>query len=296
LCALSSVTPGASDCRVNQSEWILDTPQGSLEGETIGEVHWEEVDPAVLRVPALRLADTSQNIGTQNASTVQYCRYDEGVDVSLLEGETVSQIFLTPPRNIESLVEAHLWAQNHGLVVLPARPCSGDLEFVVGTDLDTQQATAWRISSPRSEQVVNGQVTISGTANFQPNTRGFYQVELGIPNADGDDVRWVPVGGQRTTPVVNGQLAILDATTLVPGKYFLRLTVTQNDRVMDEPYVVSIRVGGVQAVDLPDSPSEEAGRVVDVSKMVNPSPEQAPPPQVEDTNKDEGCTSLRDCP
>jgi membrane peptidoglycan carboxypeptidase len=295
LCALSSVTPGTSDCRVNQSEWFLDTPEDSINEEgAVGKVRWDEIDPAVLRVPSLRLADTSQNIGTQNAATIQYCRYDEGVDVSLLEEETVSQIFLTPPRNIESLVEAHLWAQQHGLVVLPARPCSGDLEFVAGTDLETRQATAWRISSPRSEQTVNGQVTISGTANFQPNTRGFYQVELGIPNADGDDVRWVPVGGQRTTPVVNGQLAILDASTLIPGKYFLRLSISQNDRVMDEPYVVSIRVGGVQAVDLPEVPSDEAGRVVDVSKMVNPPPEPSPPP-VEENNNDGGCTSLRGC-
>ena len=219
------------------------------------------------------------------------------MDVSLLETETVSQIFLTPPRNIESLVEAHLWAQNHGLVVLPARPCSGDLEFVVDSDLGAQrQATMWRISSPRSGQVVNGQVTVSGTANFQPNTRGSYLIELGIPNADGDEVRWVPVGGQRTAPVVNGQLAVLDASTLIPGDYFLRLSITQNDRIMEDPYVVSFRVGGVQAVDLPDAPSEEAGRVVDVSKLVNPPPpEQPAPPAVDENNNEDGCTSLRGC-
>jgi len=296
LCALSSVTPGASDCRVNQSEWFLDTAEEAAADTTFGEVSWEEVDPAVLRVPALRLVDTSQNIGTQGSSAAQYCRYDEGVDVSLLETDTVYQIFLTPPRNIESLVEAHLWAANHGLAVLPARPCSGDLEYIAGADLgEQQQATSWRISSPRSGQVVNGEVEISGTATFQANTSGSYQIELGIPNESGDDVRWVSVGGQRSTTVVNGRLAVLDASTLVPGNYYLRLSITQNDRIMDEPYVVSFRVGGVQAVELPDEPVEEAGRVVDVSKVVNPPPEEEQAPPEQENNKEEGCTSLRGC-
>jgi membrane peptidoglycan carboxypeptidase len=297
LCALSSVTPGVSDCRVNHSEWFLDTAGDSLADASIGEVQWEEVDPAVLRVPALRLADTSQTIGTQNTSTTQYCRYDEGVDVSLLKPETVSQIFLAPPRNNESLVEATLWAQSHGLLVLPARPCSGDLEYADGLNLGVQQqATMWRISSPRSGQLINGEVTISGTANFQANTRGTYQVELGIPNENGDEVRWVPIGGQRSTPVINGQLAILDASTLVPGDYFLRLSITQNDRVMDEPYVVSVRVGGVQAVELPETSPDDTGRVVDVSKMVNPPAEQPTPPPAQNEGGENGCTSLRGCP
>ena len=298
LCALSSVTPGASDCRVNQSEWFLDTPEDSAANTTIGEVSWEEVDPAVLRVPALLLASTSQEVGTQDSSTAQYCRYDEGVDVSLLEPETVSQIFLTPPRNIESLVEAQLWAANHGLIVLPARPCSGDLEYADGADLSIQQqATMWRISSPRSGQVVNGEIAITGTANFQSNTNGSYLVELGIPDESGNEVRWVPVGDQRSTAVVNGQLAVFDASKLVPGSYYLRLSVSQNDRTMGDPYVVSIRVGGVEAVELPETPVDETGRVVEASKIVNPPPAEQPTPSSEQNGQEEGgCTSLQGCP
>ena len=49
LCALSSVTPGASDCRVNQSEWFLATLGESAEEAALGAVRWEELDPAVLR-------------------------------------------------------------------------------------------------------------------------------------------------------------------------------------------------------------------------------------------------------
>ena len=306
LCALSSVTPGSSDCRVNQSEWFLDTPQPALEEEDNGRIRWEQVDPAVLRVPALRLADTSQNVGTQISASSRYCRYDEGVDQSLLSSEAVPQIFLAPPRNIESLVEATLWAQSNGLVVLPARPCTGDIEIAEGPVQYTQdQPTVWRIASPQSGQVVNGTVTVSGTANFQSNTQGYYQVELGIPGTDGGDVRWILVGGRRSVPVVNGRLAVLDATTLIPGDYFLRLSVTQNGRLQGDHYVVSFRVGGVQAAEIPDSIDtvEEPERVVDVSKVVNPTPptsagpptaEQAAPPPAEEQNPD-SCSSLSGC-
>ncbi len=297
LCALSSVTPGASDCRVNQSEWFLDAPQLAVEETIAGTVRWEEVDPAVVRVPALRLTDTSQNVGTQSAATSQYCRYDEGADISQLTTDTVSQIFITPPRNIESLVEAHIWAQNHGLVVLPARPCTGGDLIAGGSTPNTQeQATVWRIASPRSGQLVNGAVTVSGTANFQTGTQGSYQVELGIPSEEGDDVRWVPVGGRRSSPIVNGQLAVLDASTLVPGDYYLRLSVTQNGRSLGDPYVVSFLVGGVQAVQLPDSTSEEASRIVDVSKVVNPPPAEEAVPPVEEEEEQDSCSSLQGCP
>ena len=281
LCAISSVTPGVNDCRVNQSEWFLDTPPEPLEETMLGKVHWEEVDPAILRVPALRLANTSKTVGTEESptSSSQYCRYDEGVDIGMLAPETISQIFLTPPRNIESLVEANLWAQSNGIVVLPARPCSEDMAIVNGADAVAQKvATIWRIATPRSGQTVNGAISISGTATFQPDTEGFYLVELGIPGTEGEEMNWLAVGGEHTTPVINGQLAVLDTSTMIPGDYFLRLSVSQNGRLMGDPYIVSFQIGGVQAVEAPDT-VDEAGRIVDVSKIVNPADEngQAPP-------------------
>ncbi|MFN2138768.1 MAG: transglycosylase domain-containing protein [Candidatus Promineifilaceae bacterium] len=300
LCALTSVTPGASDCRVNQSEWFLEEPASSGAEIVAGKVHWEEVDPAILRVPALRLQGTSQPIAAGSSTSSQYCRYDEGVDEALLAEETVSQIFLAPPRNIESLVEANLWAQSNGMVVLPARPCTGDAVVAAVSDDGTAAvATTWRIANPREGQTVNGAVTVSGSATFQTETDGYYLVELGIPEAESSTVNWIPVGNKRTTPVVNGQLAVLDASTLVPGDYYLRLTVTQNGRLMGDPYIVAFKVGGVQAVEAPPD-TEDTERVVDVSKIVNPPANDAPSPTPEPTpvpppeEKDEGCSSLTD--
>ncbi|MFN2107931.1 MAG: transglycosylase domain-containing protein [Candidatus Promineifilaceae bacterium] len=309
LCALSSVTPGASDCRVNQSEWFLDTPESDDEFEPDGKVVWEEIDPAVVRVPALRLAETErQNAGTQSSASSQYCRYDEGLDYSRLPENTLSQIFLVPPRNVESVVEAALWAQSNGLVVLPARPCSGDLEVLAGLDADAQNlATIWRIASPQSGQLVSGTVNISGTANFQANTQGYYQVELGIPATDGSETRWVALGGRRSSPVVNGQLAVLDTSTLVPGDYFLRLSVTQNGRSQGDPYIVSFRVGGTQAAQAPAdrASADQAGQVVDVADVVNPPQPQAPEPQPQPqpqpqqpeppAQDEDNCASLSGC-
>jgi hypothetical protein len=96
---------------------------------------------------------------------------------------------------------------------------------------------------------------------------------------------------------VNGQLAVFDASKLVPGSYYLRLSVSQNDRTMGDPYVVSIRVGGVEAVELPETPVDETGRVVEASKIVNPPPAEQPTPSSEQNGQEEGgCTSLQGCP
>ena len=202
-----------------------------------------------------------------------------------------------------SLVKGLHKLLNNGLVVLPARPCSGDFEVVASADQGLQNlATVWRIAFPQSGQLVNGTVTVSGTANFQSNTQGYYEVELGI-SADGGETRWIPVGGRRSVPVVNGQLAVLDASTLTPGSYYLRLSITQNGRVQGDPYVVSFRVGGVEAAQASpgEGPVEDPGRVVDVSKVVNPSPEQQPQapaqpaPPVEDNDSQDSCASLSGC-
>ncbi len=297
LCALTSITPGATDCRINESEWLLEVPQDLANTAPRGTVKWDEVDPAVVRAPVLPLLSTSQTVGTQSRSATQYCRYDEGLDIALLDPETVAQVFLTPPRNIESVVAANIWAQNHGLVVLPARPCTGTGEVLASADQPTEsQATVWRIANPGSGQTVNGTINIIGTANFQPDAQGSYAVELGIPEDDG--VRWVALGGPRTSPVINGALAVLDATTLVPGEYFLRLSVTQNGITLDDPYVITVQVGGVQAVEELPQDGGEDGRVVDVAKVVNPATtgeqpeENTPPPAPPPVNS---CSSLKGC-
>jgi membrane peptidoglycan carboxypeptidase len=298
LCALTSVTPGTSDCRINKSEWLLEIPQDPEDTAVRGTVKWEEVDPAVIRVPALPLLSTSQAVGTQSRSATQYCRYDEGLEIALLDPETVAQVFLTPPRNIESVVAANIWAQNHGLVMLPARPCTGTAEVLADAGTTEEaQATVWRIANPDSGQTINGTINIIGTANFQPNAAGSYAVDLGIPE-DGD-VRWVALGGPRTSPVINGALAVLDASTLAPGDYFLRLSVSQNGVTLDDPYVITVRIGGVQTVENPAPGGEEDGRVVDVAKIVNPTvieeqpqpEESAPPPSA----PPKSCTSLKGC-
>jgi hypothetical protein len=92
---------------------------------------------------------------------------------------------------------------------------------------------------------------------------------------------------------------VLDASTLAPGDYFLRLSVSQNGVTLDDPYVITVRIGGVQTVENPAPGGEEDGRVVDVAKIVNPTvieeqpqpEESAPPPSA----PPKSCTSLKGC-
>lgn len=84
-----------------------------------------------------------------------------------------------------------------------------------------------QISSPSSNAVVRGQVTVAGTANHPD----FWKYEIRVApgqNPSIGDAQWYRVV-VREQAVVNGQLAVWDTSVLPDGVYTLRLRVVRRD-------------------------------------------------------------------
>lgn len=91
------------------------------------------------------------------------------------------------------------------------------------------------ITSPESGEIINGTVTITGTANV-PNF-GFYKYEvapLGTAN-------WATItAGDKTKK--NEELGQWDTTALANGDYFLQLVIIDNVGKTLEPCVIAVRI------------------------------------------------------
>lgn len=243
ICSIADVTLGATECQQISSEWFLveptTSPTPTPEEDT---VTWEKVDSAVWRIPAVPLPPlpVEQPIldSDEDALPPQlFCHFEEGVEAGLLPAEAVLQLFLAPPRNVESLKAAHEWAQENDLAILPAAPCDEEL---LALARDPSAPAIWRITSPKAEEEVSGILPIVGTADFDPAVVQFYKVELGIPQ--GESVNWLTLGETHNIPVVNGTLEMLHADALAPGDYFLRLIVIKDSNYVGEPHTVPITV------------------------------------------------------
>jgi hypothetical protein len=203
-------------------------------------VLWEQIDPAIWRVPAVALppiSETFQITLDEDAPPPQsFCHFEEGTASDYLPADALPRLFLSPPRNPESLEEAHRYAFDNGLAILPLEPCNDTLLAA-----NTERVAIWRITEPMAGDSVSGVVPIIGTADFDPDKVQFYKLELGM--GDASDPQWVTLGEARKTPVVNGPLEMLHADALPPGHYLLRLIVVQWDgNYVGEPHTIQLTV------------------------------------------------------
>lgn len=130
-------------------------------------------------------------------------------------------------------------------VIRPTRPVrpsdTPDAEATVAPAVAPPQcpnANA-RITSPGSNQVVQGNVPIRGTAggaNLQ-----FYKVEIG-PGSNPRDHEWTVIGQTHRNTVVGGVLETLNGGAYAPGAYTLRLVVVDQTGNYPEPCRVTITV------------------------------------------------------
>lgn len=236
ICELSSVTLGATACSLSDSEWFL--VEGGDEGGVVpaGEpaVEWEQLDPAVWRVPAVELLGATVSEDGEEP-TPSFCYFSEGVLIAELPPEALTGLFLTPPRNPESQEPAYEWAEEHDLPILPQEACTEALLALAGRD--PHQLAIWRIASPAEGDVISEIIAIVGTADFDPSQVQFYKVEIGAGENPTD---WITLGEVSHTPVVNGQLERLVAPAFEPGIYTLRLIVVLWDgNYVGEPYEVT---------------------------------------------------------
>jgi penicillin-binding protein 1C len=247
LCALSSATVGSIDCAPAGNELFLESTAPPTPTPTVDRpvAFWEKLDPAVWRAVAIALPPpTPEQVALIPPEQLEdqppaqlFCHFAEATPLELLPPTAAPQVFLTPPRNPESLKPAHEWAQSHNIAILPTSTCTEEL---LAAGLGGGQAAVWRITSPADGDTISGNVPIVGTASFDPAVVEFYKIELGIPN--GSDVQWLTLGETHNTPVVNGQLEVLQAEGLPPGSYYLRLIVIQDSNYVGEPHQIQITV------------------------------------------------------
>jgi len=247
LCALTSATVGSIDCAAAGNEVFLDSALPPTPMPTVDRpsVFWEKLDPAVWRATAIPLPPPDpatvaltppEQLADQPPAQL-FCHFAEATPIELLPPEAAPQVFLTPPRNPESLKPAHEWAQGNNIALLPTSVCTEEL-LALGAGAGT--TAVWRITSPKTGDTISGNVPIVGTASFDPAVVQFYKIELGIPS--GTDVQWLTLGETHSTPVVNGTLELLQAEALPPGTYYLRLIVVQDSNYVGEPHQIQITI------------------------------------------------------
>ncbi|MCA9976286.1 MAG: hypothetical protein KC413_11070, partial [Anaerolineales bacterium] len=245
LCSLSSVVVGATDCTQSGSEWFLEESVAKDEEPTLTDaVTWEQLEPAVWRMPAAPLPPLPLEVVNPEADedappSQLFCHFAQGTAVAELPANALPQVFLSPPRNEESLKAAHEWAQANNIALLPTAVCNEEL---LALARDPNIVAVYRITTPKAGDNVNGVLPIVGTADFDPAVVQFYKIELGIPQSE-TDIQWVTLGETHTTPVVNGTLEMLHADALPPGDYFLRLIVIKDSNYVGEPHTIQITIG-----------------------------------------------------
>jgi penicillin-binding protein 1C len=244
ICDLASVYLGATDCALTDSEHFLTGDSGAAPATAPlpDTVNWSQIDPGVWLVPAVPLPPLPEelqlSLGDQTLPPQLFCHFPDGAALEMLPATALPTLFLSPPRNPESLEPAHEWATAHDLPILPASSCD---EEVLAAVRDPNIAAVWRISSPRAGDKVSGIVPIIGTADFDPEKVQFYKLELG--SGDAQNPEWVTLGEIGQTPVVNGTLEMLHADALPPGDYLLRLIVVQWDgNYVGEPHMLELTI------------------------------------------------------
>ncbi|MEZ4706941.1 MAG: hypothetical protein R3A44_07045 [Caldilineaceae bacterium] len=110
--------------------------------------------------------------------------------------------------------------------------------ILVGSDIKfTQAQNQSGITSPATGSAVGGSIPILGTAVIEP----FQKYELHFKQEPSSDDAYIYFAG-GTEPVINGQLGVLQADSLPPGVYSIRLRVVKNDGNYAEFFAKNINI------------------------------------------------------
>ena len=142
----------------------------------------------------------------------------------------------------------------------------------------TPEAAQVSIASPSTRQVLQGLVTISGSAAVE----GFQAAELEFAYSGEKDPTWFYLG-EIDQPVQAGALLEWDTTTISDGDYTLRLVVKLKKGDPLEARVTGLRVRNYSPVETdtptlsPMSPTTTAAPLLEETPA--PAPTSAPLPQ-----------------
>jgi hypothetical protein len=127
------------------------------------------------------------------------------------------------------------------------------------------------ITSPATGASVSGDVVVLGTAVIEP----FQKYELHFKMEPSGDDAYVYFNG-ATSPVVNGQLGVWQASGLVPGIYSLRLRVVKNDGNYAEYFAQNLSVNQSPPTPSPTPTSSEPTPTPIPTATFTPAPQPTP--------------------
>ena len=120
------------------------------------------------------------------------------------------------------------------------------LILFVSQPVFAQEGAEIVISSPQSNQIVQGVVVVSGTITVL----GFSSYELSFSYNDDSTDTWFPLK-TSSLPVVEGELGVWDTTVLTDGDYSLRLRVFLLDGSYQDVVLTDLSVRNYTAVPTP---------------------------------------------
>jgi hypothetical protein len=96
------------------------------------------------------------------------------------------------------------------------------------------------IESPKANQGIYGPTPIIGTVNYNPDQIEYYRIDIGEGEVP---TEWKTIGDIHNTLVTHGELEVLYAQGLQPGRYVLRLVLVQKDgNFLNPPFDIPIEV------------------------------------------------------
>jgi len=215
-------------------------PQGPPPPEVVAQAEAEKKPlrwaPAILCAP-----DAVTGFGADKAQPVAVLPLpaDEQERAGAIDWARTNGFAALEPAEVcsQALVDAALAP---GSLPGPDVPISGTIG-ITGTVRTAYSQSVYRLALVAGT-VLDSRTVLTGTATFNPAEIEYFKVELS--RRDVVPAEWITLGQTHTQPVVNGPIEVLDAASLAPGDYTVRLVLVKKDgNFLDPPYSVPIRIG-----------------------------------------------------
>ncbi|MGJ3240682.1 MAG: transglycosylase domain-containing protein [Anaerolineae bacterium] len=249
MCDVRAIREGTTGCPRTVNEWFLDSPalvpdgNGNMIAPQQPLVRPSqasgEISPDVYNLLAYRLnpsiaAGLQFNLqpGDLPPPAPLYCRVPQSLEAQALGvGATDLTFIAAPSTSHNDRVRAETWAQQNNYAFLPTIDCwDGAFDAGFGSSIVTAV-----ITSPTGGQTVGNPISIQGTVSFDSSQADFWHLDI-IGGAFAD---WTPMGNAGYNPVNNGELfnGFLD-----PGSYRVRLRLSKDGNMVQQPYEISFTV------------------------------------------------------
>ncbi len=265
VCRPSSLQDPATDCPRTDVEWFLDSPaavpdgSGALVAPAPSEPPPAQLDepdsPSLTDIghgiwvamvlpipPELQASLAPQPTGGPALPPPRYCvaplRYQQLPEA---QAHLEQLYFVAPPPVREDEIRARLWAEDHGIPVLPYMLCDDAILSALSVPQFNQNGieARWYITSPRRGEKISGVVPIIGTAEFPGGHEYFYKLMVGRGH---QPTEYVTFGETNENRVTDGVLGELHADALDPGDWTICLEIVIWDGNYLTPACVNVEI------------------------------------------------------